>query len=58
MRRNYGMVLQDTWLKNGTVRENINIGKPDASDEEIIRPQKKPTAGNSSADCQRNWIPY
>jgi ATP-binding cassette subfamily B multidrug efflux pump len=35
LRRNYGMVLQDTWLKNGTVRENINIGKPDASDEEI-----------------------
>lgn len=41
MRRNYGMVLQDTWLKNGTVRENINIGKPDASDEEIIRATKE-----------------
>ena len=36
LRRNYGMVLQDTWLMNGTVRENIAFGKPDASEEEII----------------------
>ena len=36
LRRSYGMVLQDTWLKSGTVKENIAIGKPDASDEEII----------------------
>ncbi len=36
LRKNYGMVLQDTWLKAGTVRENIAIGKPDATDEEII----------------------
>jgi ATP-binding cassette subfamily B multidrug efflux pump len=35
------MVLQDTWLKNGTVRENINIGKPDAADEEIILAAKE-----------------
>ena len=35
LRRNYGMVLQDTWLKNGTVRENIAYSKPDASDAEI-----------------------
>ena len=41
LRRNYGMVLQDTWLKNGTVRENINIGKPNASDEEIINAAKE-----------------
>lgn len=41
LRRNYGMVLQDTWLKNGTVRENINIGRPDASDEEIIEAAKE-----------------
>jgi ATP-binding cassette subfamily B multidrug efflux pump len=40
-RRNYGMVLQDTWLKNGTVRDNINIGKPDATDEEIITAAKE-----------------
>ena len=35
LRRNYGMVLQETWIKNGTVRENIVMGKPDATDEEI-----------------------
>ncbi len=40
LRRNYGMVLQETWLKNGTVRENIAIGKPDASDDEIIAAAK------------------
>ena len=36
LRSNYGMVLQETWLKSGTIRENIAYGKPDASDEEII----------------------
>ena len=36
LRTNYGMVLQDTWIRNGTVRDNIAIGKPDASIEEII----------------------
>jgi len=36
LRRNYGMVLQDTWLKSGTVKENIAFGKPDATDEEIM----------------------
>lgn len=35
LRRNYGMVLQDTWIKNGTVRENVCFGKPDATEEEI-----------------------
>ena len=35
LRSSFGMVLQDTWIKNGTVRENLNIGKPDATDEEI-----------------------
>lgn len=37
LRSGYGMVLQDTWIKQGTVRENIAFGKPDATDEEIIR---------------------
>lgn len=37
LRSGYGMVLQDTWIKQGTVRENIAFGKPEASDEEIIR---------------------
>ena len=36
LRKNYGMVLQDTWLKSGTIRQNIAMGKPDATDEEII----------------------
>lgn len=35
LRQSYGMVLQDTWLKTGTIRENIAMGKPDATDEEI-----------------------
>lgn len=36
LRSNYGMVLQDTWLKNGTVRENILLGKPNATEEEMV----------------------
>ena len=40
LRANYGMVLQDTWLKSGTIRENIVMGKPDATDEEIIAAAK------------------
>lgn len=40
LRRHFGMVLQDTWIKNGTVRENIAFGKPDATDEEIIAAAK------------------
>ena len=40
LRRNYGMVLQETWLKAGTIKENITFGKPDATDEEIINAAK------------------
>ena len=40
LRSGYGMVLQDTWIKQGSVRENIAFGKPDATDEEIIRAAK------------------
>ena len=40
LRSSYGMVLQDTWIKSGTVRENIIIGKPEASEEEIIQAAK------------------
>lgn len=40
LRSRYGMVLQDTWLSGGTVRENIAYGKPDASDEEIVAAAK------------------
>ena len=41
LRANYGMVLQETWLKSGTIRDNIAYGKPDATDEEIIRAAKE-----------------
>ena len=40
LRLNYGMVLQDTWLKAGTIRENICMGKPDATEEEMIAAAK------------------
>ena len=40
LRNNYGMVLQETWLKSGTIRENIVYGKPDASEEEMILASK------------------
>ena len=40
LRAGYGMVLQDTWLKTGTIRENIAMGRPDATEEEIIEAAK------------------
>lgn len=40
LRSSYGMVLQETWLKSGTVRDNITMGKPDATDEEVIAAAK------------------
>lgn len=40
LREHYGMVLQETWIKTGTVRENITLGKPNASEEEIIQAAK------------------
>ncbi|MDE7264776.1 MAG: ABC transporter ATP-binding protein/permease, partial [Clostridia bacterium] len=40
VRSNYGMVLQDTWLKSGTIRDNITIGKTDATEEEVIAAAK------------------
>ena len=40
LRAGYGMVLQDTWLKTGTIRENIMMGRPDASEEEVIAAAK------------------
>ena len=44
LRTNYGMVLQDTWIRNGTVRDNIVIGKPDATMEEVIQAAKESRA--------------
>ena len=46
LRKCYGMVLQDTWLKSGTIRENITIGKPEATEEEIIAAAKATFAHN------------
>lgn len=40
LRKNYGMVLQETWLKKGTIRDNICMGKPDATEEEMIAAAK------------------
>ncbi|MBW9212879.1 MULTISPECIES: ABC transporter ATP-binding protein [Terrabacteria group] len=41
LRKNFGMVLQDTWIQNGTIRENILLGKPEASEEEILQAAKE-----------------
>ena len=41
LRKNYGMVLQETWLRSGTIWENISYGKPDATKEEIIQAAKQ-----------------
>lgn len=41
LRDNFGMVLQDTWLKSGTIRDNIVMGAPDATDDEVINAAKK-----------------
>ena len=46
LRSNFGMVLQETWLKNAAIRENIAYGKPNASEEEIIRAAKEAHAHN------------
>lgn len=40
LRTSYGMVLQETWLKNGTIRDNLKMGKPEATDEEMIAAAK------------------
>ena len=40
LRAGYGMVLQDTWLKTGMIRDNITMGRPDASEEEVIAAAK------------------
>ena len=41
LRQNFGMVLQDTWLKSGTIRDNIEMGAPDVTDDEVIEAAKK-----------------
>ena len=48
LRHGFGMVLQETWLKAGTIRENITMGKPDATEEEIIEAAKASCLMSSS----------
>lgn len=53
LRDNYGMVLQETWLKTGTIKENIAYGRPDATDEEIIEAANSPMHTALSSVCRR-----
>ena len=53
LRRSYGMVLQDTWLKRGTIRENIAYGRPEATLEEVVEAARPPTPTASSSGCPR-----
>lgn len=59
LRQNIGMVLQDTWLKTGTIRDNIVMGKPDATDEEVIAATKASHADSfikRLPDGYNTWI--
>ena len=58
LRRNYGMVLQDTWLKSGTIKENIAMGKPDATDEEIINASKSAHAHSFIKKLENGYDTY
>ncbi|MCD8041118.1 MAG: ABC transporter ATP-binding protein/permease [Clostridia bacterium] len=58
LRRNYGMVLQDTWLKSGTIKQNIAMGKPDATDEEIIEAAKKAHAHKFIIQLEKGYDTY
>ncbi len=55
LRQNYGMVLQETWLKQGTVRENLRLGKPDATDEEIVAAAKAAHAHSFIMRMERGY---
>ncbi len=57
LRTSYGMVLQETWLKSGTIRENIAYGKPDADEEEIILAAKELMPTVLSGVCRKDMIP-
>ncbi|MCD8372967.1 MAG: ABC transporter ATP-binding protein/permease [Clostridia bacterium] len=58
LRRNYGMVLQDTWLKSGTIKQNIAMGKPDATDEEIIEAAKQAHAHKFIIQLENGYDTY
>lgn len=53
LRSKFGMVLQDTWLFKGTIRDNIAYGKDDATDADAIRAAKLPMSITSSRHCQK-----
>lgn len=52
LRTSYGMVLQDTWLKSGTIRDNIAYGHPNATEEEIIQQPDRPMPMDLSCGCR------
>ena len=58
LRRMFGMVLQDTWLFNGTIRENIAYGREDATEEEIVRAAKRHRPTTLSGRCRRAMRPF
>ena len=55
LRESYGMVLQETWLKKGTIRENIEYGKPDATEEEIIEAAKSARVHNFIMKTEKGY---
>ena len=57
LRTSYGMVLQETWLRAASIRDNIAYGRPDASEEEIIAAAKRAHATVSSRACPRGMTP-
>lgn len=57
LRTSYGMVLQETWLKQGTIRDNIIVGKPDATDEEVIAAAKASHAHSFIRRLPEDMIP-
>lgn len=55
LREQYGMVLQDTWLFSGTIRENIAYGRPDASDDEIVEAARKAYADSFIRQLEKGY---
>ena len=55
LRSNMGMVLQDTWLFGGTIRENIAYGNPDATEEQILGPRRPRTSTGSCTPCPHGY---
>lgn len=58
LRTSYGMVLQETWLKNGTIRENLKLGKPEATDEEMLEAAKASHAHNFIRRLKNGYDTY